>query len=222
MSAAKISTFIWGLLALFLVSVATAFPEQNVPEPLLGLHDYLSAKPLLSPLLFVAIYALAVTLFLPGTLFCLLGGALFGPWLGGLLNVAGATLGASLAFLTARHLAAALVERHLGKNLQQLKRGVEQEGWRFVALIRLLPMVPYDLSSYTFGLCRIPLGQFASATALALLPRLTVYAYIGHNGLSLLRGEADRLVTIITSAMLLIAVLLLPQLYARIRRPLDT
>lgn len=209
------------MLALLFVAEAVAFsPASAIPEPLTGLHSFLVNYPVIAPLLFVLIYALAVTLFLPGTLFCLLGGALFGPWLGALVNVLGATLGATLAFLIARHLAAGMVEHHLSQTLQRVKHGVEREGWRFVALVRLIPMVPYDLSNYTFGLCRIPLMQFVLATALALLPRLTVYAYIGYSGLSLIRGEGDQLLTLITMVTLLIAALLLPQLYSHLRQPL--
>jgi uncharacterized membrane protein YdjX (TVP38/TMEM64 family) len=171
-------------------------------------------------MLLVLVYALAVALFFPGILFCLLGGALFVPWLGALLNVLGATLGAGLAFLIARHLAREMVERHLSKTLQRLKHGVEQEGWRFIALLRLIPVVPYDLSNYAFGLCRVPLTQFLATTALCLLPRLSVYAYIGFSGVALLSEEGDHLLALIGIATLLVAVLLLPHLYSRLRHPL--
>lgn len=221
MSLTARSGIVWSTLALFVVAEAVAFSaDASIPEPLLGLHTFLTSYPLIAPLLFVLIYALAVTLFFPGTLLCLLGGALFGPWLGALLNVAGATLGAALAFLIARHFAAELVERHLSKTLQRVKHGVEREGWRFVALVRLIPMVPYDLSCYAFGLCRLPLTSFVAANALALLPRLSVYAYIGHSGLTLFSGEGNRLLTLISMAMLLVAVLLLPHIYGRMRHPL--
>jgi len=183
------------------------------------LGEWLLGHPLLAPLLFVVAYALAIVAFLPGPLFCLLGGALFGPWLGTLLNLGGATLGAVLAFLIARHLAAGLVERHLNVTLQRLKRGVENQGWRFVAFLRLFPIVPFDLTCYAFGLTRIPLLHYAAASALSLLPRLAAYAYIGHRGRELLTGEGDRLLQLVSLGMVLVALLLLPLLYQRLRRP---
>ena len=179
---------------------------------------WLSEHPLLAPLVFLLLYVAVVMLFLPGPVLCVTAGALFGVALGTALSVTGATLGACLAFLTARHFAADLVERHLSRTLQQLKQGVEAEGWRFVAMVRLIPMVPYDLSSYAFGLCRIPLIQFATANALCLLPRLTVYAYIGHSGRALLTEEGDHLLQLVTLFTLFIAMLLLPQLYLRLRQ----
>jgi uncharacterized membrane protein YdjX (TVP38/TMEM64 family) len=166
----------------------------------------------------VLLYTVVVLLFLPGSLICLVGGALFGIWFGTLLNVLGATLGAGLAFVIARHLAAEQVERHMGKTLRRLKRGVEAEGWRFVAMVRLFPMIPYDLSSYAFGLCRIPLAHFLIANALCLLPRLFVYAYIGHRGRELLDSEGDRLLNLVSLATLFLAILLVPPLYGRLRR----
>jgi hypothetical protein len=59
-----------------------------------------------------------------------LGGALFGPLAGVLLGLAEATAGATVAFLLARSLAADWVERRLGQRLQEIKAGVEREGWR--------------------------------------------------------------------------------------------
>jgi uncharacterized membrane protein YdjX (TVP38/TMEM64 family) len=209
-----------GLVALLALAAAATMAQGGETLPLLQpVGAWLLDHPLLAPLLFVLLYALAITLFFPGTLFCLLGGALFGPWQGALLNVLGATLGASLAFLIARHLAASMVERHLTTTLQRLKQGVETGGWRFVALLRQLPVVPYNLSNYAFGLCRIPLSQFAAATLLSLLPRLWVYAYLGHSGLALLSGESEALLTLLTMTTLLVALLLLPLLYARLRQP---
>lgn len=206
-------------LLTLVTGTATAASGYDIPEPLLGLYAFLLEHPLLAPLLFVLAYALAVMAFLPGPLFCLLGGALFGPWLGTVVNMAGATLGAALAFLIARYLAADLVERHLNGTLRQVKQGVEEEGWRFVALIRLLPVVPYDLTNYAFGVCRIPLGQFVAANVMSLLPRVAAYSYIGYRGRTLLSEEGDQLLHLVTLIMALAALWLLPPLYHRLRQP---
>lgn len=210
------------LFALLTPSLALAAEAATPSPPLMQeLASWLSSYPLLAPLLFVLLYGCAVVLFMPGALFCMLGGALFGTWLGALLSIAGASAGAAAAFLIARYLAAGLVENHLGNTLQRLKRGVEREGWRFVALVRLIPVVPYDLSNYAFGLSRIPLAQFTAANAICLAPRICVYAYIGHSGIELLGKEGDRLLNLVSMATLLIAVVLLPYLYGRIRRPFN-
>ena len=95
-----------------------------------------------APLVHVVLFALGTILFVPGAIFGLAGGALFGPLWGTLLNLAGATLGATAAFLVARYLAADWVRRKAGGRLDRLIAGVEAEGWRFVAFVRLVPLVP--------------------------------------------------------------------------------
>lgn len=82
----------------------------------------------IGPIVFMLIYAIGTVLFLPGSVLTLAGGALFGPFQGIVYNLSGATIGATLAFLLARYLAADWVEQKTGGRLKQLKEGVEGEG----------------------------------------------------------------------------------------------
>jgi hypothetical protein len=86
-----------------------------------------------APLGHVVLFALGTVLFMPGSLFGLAGGVLFGPAWGTVVNLAGATLGATAAFLTARYLAADRIRRMASGRLAGLVSFVEGEGWRFVA-----------------------------------------------------------------------------------------
>jgi uncharacterized membrane protein YdjX (TVP38/TMEM64 family) len=102
--------------------------------------------------------------FLPGAVFGLAGGALFGPVWGSLWNLIGATLGATLAFLAARYTAGDWVARRTGARLKALVEGVEAEGWRFVAFVRLVPLFPFNLLNYALGLTRIRLDHYPGST----------------------------------------------------------
>src|SRR5581483_2523320 len=93
-----------------------------------------------APIAHVLLFAIGMVLFVPGAIFGLAGGALFGPLWGTLLNLAGATLGATASFLIARYVAADWVRRKAGARLERLITGVEAEGWRFVAFVRLVPL----------------------------------------------------------------------------------
>jgi len=93
----------------------------------------------------VILFAVATILFVPGALFGLAGGVLFGPVWGTIFNLAGAMLGATAAFLIARYVAADWIRHRVGGRLARLVSGVEAEGWRFVALTRLVPLVPFNL-----------------------------------------------------------------------------
>ena len=111
----------------------------------------------IGPVLFMSVYAVATILFLPGSVLTLAGGALFGPVWGTFYNLTGATLGATLAFLAARYLASDWVSRRAGGRMKQLIDGVEKEGWHFVAFARLVPLFPFNLLNYAFGLTRVRL-----------------------------------------------------------------
>ena len=80
-----------------------------------------------APLGHIVLFALATILFVPGTIFGLLGGVLFGPFWGTALNLASATLGATAAFLVARYVAADWVWRKASRRLDRLITGVEAE-----------------------------------------------------------------------------------------------
>ena len=77
-------------------------------------------------------------------------------------NLAGATLGATAAFLLARTVAGEWVARRVGGRLRRLVDGVTAEGWRFVALMRLVPLVPFNLLNYALGLTGISLAGLCS------------------------------------------------------------
>ncbi|HDP89456.1 MAG TPA: sulfurtransferase [Thioalkalivibrio sp.] len=170
------------------------------------------------PVAFVLIYALATVLFLPGSVLTLAGGALFGPVLGTVLNLTGATLGAALAFLVSRHLASDWVARRTGGRLRQLIQGVESEGWRFVAFVRLVPLFPFNLLNYALGLTRIPFWHYVVASYVCMLPGAIAYTYLGYAGREAIAGGESLIQKILLGIALLAVVAFLPRLVARLRR----
>jgi len=147
----------------------------------------------LAPLGFMAIYALATVLFVPGIVLSLIGGALFGPFWGTLYNLLGASLGATLAFLAARYIASDWVARKSAGRLKQLITGVEAEGWRFVALTRLVPLFPFNLLNYALGLTRIRFGHYVLATLTCMAPGAAAYTWLGYAGREAAAGSSSAL-----------------------------
>ena len=172
----------------------------------------------LAPLLFMAIYALGAVLFLPGSVITLAGGALFGPALGTLYNLTGATLGATLAFLIARYLASERVAQKAGGRVQQLITGVESEGWRFVAFVRLVPLFPFNLLNYALGLTRLRLLPYIIATWIFMLPGAIAYTYLGYAGREAIAGGAGMIRKGLLALALLATVAFLPRLIGSLRR----
>ena len=171
------------------------------------------------PLAFMAAYAVATVLFLPGSVLTLTGGALFGPVWGTLYNLTGATLGATLAFLVARYLAADWVTRKVGGRLKQLIEGVEGEGWRFVAFVRLVPLFPFNLLNYALGLTRIRLAHYVITSYVCMLPGAIAYTYLGYAGREAAGGGSGLMQKGLLALALLAMALFLPRLIGRLRRP---
>jgi len=165
-----------------------------------------------APSLFVLVYAFATVLFVPGSVLTVAGGALFGPVWGTLWNLIGATLGAMLAFLIARYVASAWVAAHIGERLGRLMRGVEEEGWRFVAFVRLVPLFPFNLMNYAFGLTRIRLREYVLASFVCMAPGALAYTYLGYAGRAAASGQAGAIRKAVLAVALLAAVAFLPRL----------
>jgi uncharacterized membrane protein YdjX (TVP38/TMEM64 family)/rhodanese-related sulfurtransferase len=169
-------------------------------------------------LAFMIFYALATVLFLPGSILTLAGGSLFGPVLGTFVNLTGATLGATLAFLLSRYLASDWVERKTGGRLKQLKDGVEGEGWRFVAFVRLVPLFPFNLLNYALGLTRIRLLHYLIATYVCMLPGAIAYTYLGYAGREAAAGGEDLVHKALLALALLAVAAFLPRLIGSFRQ----
>lgn len=170
-----------------------------------------------APLGFVLLYAVATVAMVPGSLFDLAGGALFGPYLGSLLDLTGGTIGAALTFLIARYLARDWVEVRAGPRIHTIMRSVEADGWQFVAFVRLVPIFPYNVMNYLLGLTRVPFHQYIVATVVFMAPSTFVYTYVGHASREAIAGDTDNLYYALLALGLLAAMLLLPRFYKRWR-----
>ncbi|MFN2339237.1 MAG: VTT domain-containing protein [Gammaproteobacteria bacterium] len=184
-----------------------------------ALEQWVQSAGLAAPLLFMLIYAVGAVFFLPGSVLTLAGGALFGPVLGTFYNLTGATLGALLAFLVARYLASDWVAQRAGGRLKQLIAGVEEEGWRFVAFTRLVPLFPFNLLNYALGLTRIRLWHYLLATYVCMLPGAFAYTYLGYAGREAIAGGEGLIQKGLLALALLATVAFLPRLVNRWRKP---
>jgi uncharacterized membrane protein YdjX (TVP38/TMEM64 family) len=168
-------------------------------------------------LVFMLLYAVGTVFFFPGSVLTLAGGALFGPVLGTFLNLTSATIGAALAFLVARYLASEWVEEKTGGRLKQLKDGVEKEGWRFVAFVRLVPLFPFNLLNYALGLTRIRFTHYLLATYVCMLPGALAYTYLGYAGREAVAGGEGLIQKALLALALLAVVAFVPRVIGHFR-----
>jgi len=105
-----------------IIAVAAQYQEVMDAETLPATMDGFG---IWAPVAFIALFALATVAFLPGMVFALAGGVIFGPVLGSLYGLTGATIGAVLAFMAARYVASGRVREKTGPRLDRIIRGVE-------------------------------------------------------------------------------------------------
>lgn len=202
--------------AALLAAIVWLVFHRSVLEPSLLQRELLRFGRL-APIFFVLFYAVAALLFVPGSVITVTGGVLFGPLWGTLWNLTGATLGATLAFVTARYVASDWVSQRTGERLARLFRGVEQEGWRFVAFVRLVPLFPFNLVNYAFGLTRIRLGEYVLTSFVCMVPGAFAYTYLGYAGRRAASEQAGAIREGLLALALLAAVALLPRLVRRVK-----
>lgn len=145
------------------------------------------------PLIYILIFAAAPPLFLPGLPITIAGGIAFGPLWGTVYASIGSTLGAGLAFLVARYLAREPVQALLGERWKRVDEGVTEKGWIYVALTRLIPIFPYTLLNYAFGLTRIGFATYLLTSWLFMLPATAAYVVFSASVFDLLKGNAPHL-----------------------------
>lgn len=147
--------------------------EREIPT----VRAWIATQGMLAPLLFIVVYATAVTLFVPGTLMSLSGAALFGPAVGVAVVSVGGTLGATLAFLVSRYVAREPVSRWMSRSrrFEWLQDQTRVHGASIVAITRLLPVIPANLLHYAFGITSVPLGVYVFWSWACMLPGTILY-----------------------------------------------
>jgi uncharacterized membrane protein YdjX (TVP38/TMEM64 family) len=134
--------------------------------------------------IFIGVYAVATVLLAPGAILTIGAGFAFGLWKGFLAVSAGSTLGAALAFLVARFIArdkvAAIAERN--DKFRNIDNAIGKQGAKLVFLLRLSPVIPFNLSNYLYGLTGVRFLPYVLTSWIGMMPGTFLYVYIGTAG----------------------------------------
>ena len=203
------------LVAVFLVAARTPLGAYLTRDGVFQLIDWLRAHPW-APVVFVALYAGATAMAVPGTILTFAGGAVFGFWWGTILNMLAANLGASAAFLLARSLGRDGVRSLIGNDsraLEKLDDVVTRHGFRGLLTLRLIPLVPFNALNFGSGLMPLGWGTYATATLIGIVPGTAIYTFFAD---ALLEGSREAgtqaLVRVLIAGALLVFLSFLPAL----------
>ena len=165
---------------------------------------------------FIGIYFLIVALSLPGaTVLTLTAGAIFGSVLGTFLVNAGATLGAMVAFLSARFIFRDWVENKFNDKLVFINNGISDNPISYLLFLRLVPLFPFFLVNLVLGVTQVRLSIYFLSTMIGIIPGSFVYANAGSN-LARINTISDIASPEIFGAFILLGIFaLIPAFYRR-------
>jgi uncharacterized membrane protein YdjX (TVP38/TMEM64 family) len=169
---------------------------------------------------YVLVYAVLITLSVPASVATVLGGAIFGSWKGALLSWIASLLGTVLAHWLSRSVARKPIQRLFGEHklLRQLK---EHDGVWPLFRLRIIPVAPFAVLGYIAGIAGVSLKRLLIATAMAVIPSVWAYSYVGAElitGMTAANDVSKRALWIaaaVTGAMLLVSIV--PKLVQRFR-----
>jgi uncharacterized membrane protein YdjX (TVP38/TMEM64 family) len=213
-----------GLALFFLLRLDRYLNYEALRENRAALQQFVAERRFAALLGYGLVYALVTALSLPvGAILTIAGGFLFGPVVGTVVTVIGATLGATAIFLAARTSLGAVLTAKAGPFLHKMERGFSDNALSYLLVLRLVPLFPFWLVNLVPAVLGVPLGIYVAGTFLGIIPGTFVYALVGGGlGELLAAGERPRLDIIfrwdILLALLGLALLaLVPVVYKKLK-----
>ena len=184
----------WIALAALTVALLVAARVLPVRQWLAELNGSVAHLGIWGIILFVAGYILATVLFFPASVLTVGAGFVFGVFLGTVIVSIASTIGAALAFLIARYVARDQIEQKLSSNqkFKKVDRAIGEQGAKLVFLLRLSPLIPFNLSNYFYGLTAVKFWPYVLASWIGMLPGTLLYVYLGAAGKAGLSGTAGQ------------------------------
>jgi uncharacterized membrane protein YdjX (TVP38/TMEM64 family) len=181
----------WVLLILIVIALSIASAVLPIKDWIRWFINWVQQLGPAGVIVFIVAYALATVLFLPGWIFTVSAGLVYGIIGGTLVALTGAVIGATLAFLVARYLLRENIEEFAKKNprFKAIDEAIGKNGWKIIGLLRLSPLIPFNLSNYFYGVTAVSLKAYVAISAVGMIPGTLLYAYLGAIGKAGISGE---------------------------------
>jgi uncharacterized membrane protein YdjX (TVP38/TMEM64 family) len=169
------------ILAVILIALFLAMRFLPIQEWLRVFNAWIAHMGVAGIFIFIGVYAIAAVLLAPGSILTIGAGFAFGLWKGFVAVSAGSTLGAALAFLVARFIARDRVEAIAKGNdkFRRIDNAIGQQGARLIFLLRLSPVIPFNISNYFYGLTSVKFWPYVLVSWIGMIPGTFLYVYIG-------------------------------------------
>ncbi|MFP4370601.1 MAG: TVP38/TMEM64 family protein [Halanaerobium sp.] len=188
--------------------LAKYFSRQNLDL----LQNWINDFGIMAPIIYIGLWIAACVFFLPGLPVAILGGLVFDPIPAVIYASLGSTTGATAAFLIGRYAARDLVEgwKKNNKHVQKIDEGVKKNGWRMLLLTRSVPVFPFNLQNYVYGLTDISLSMYFFVSWVTMIPGTVAYVLMAS---ALASGESPMqiLMYIAIAGVLIVLLSLIPK-----------
>ncbi len=198
---------IYGLFASGLVETITDLDKLKLMIEEAGVLGYF---------LYIGIFIVVAVFSLPASMVTIVGGIAFGPVLGAILALTGSTLGALAAFIVARYIARDFIVGKFGDNVvfKKVEEGVAKNGRDFLMITRLVPVFPYNIQNYAYGVTNINVVMYTVISFITMAPGAFIYAYmagdIAENGVT-----PEVMIKLVVAGAVLFAVAQIPKIIAK-------
>ena len=146
----------------------------------------------LTAAIFMLVYALAVAFSVPGAVFITIaGGFMFGPYLGTVYVVVGATIGAVGVFLAAKYALGDVLRARAGPAIKRMEAGFRENEMSYLLILRLVPLFPFWLVNLVPAFLGVSLRTYTIGTLLGIIPGAFVYALVGDGAGAVLDAGGD-------------------------------
>lgn len=202
-------------IALVLV-VANQFGLIDKLKDVEGLQAWFQRLGLIGYIAYILLYILIAIFMLPASAITIVAGITFGSVVGGLLALVGATIGGTIAFLIAKYVARDTIVNKFGNNpiFKKIEKGVAENGTSFLILTRLVPVFPYNIQNYAYGVTSMKVVTFAIVSFITMAPGAFIYAYMA--GEIVTNGFSGKLlIQFAVAGLILFAVSLIPKYIAK-------
>jgi uncharacterized membrane protein YdjX (TVP38/TMEM64 family) len=172
------------VLVVIIIALFLAMRFLPVRDWLANFNNWVGQMGMAGIFIFIGVYAVATVLLAPGAILTIGAGFAFGLWKGFVAVSAGATLGASLAFLVARFIARDKIEAIAQRNdkFRKIDKAIGRQGAKLILLLRLSPVIPFNLSNYFYGMTGVKFWSYVLASWIGMMPGTFLYVYIGTAG----------------------------------------
>lgn len=169
------------LVAVIALMKYTGLFQYVSMQNIMNLKAWINGLGAIGPLVYILLFVCASLFFLPGLPVAILGGLAFGPVMGTVWASIGSTAGAALAFLVARYVAREMVEGWAQANpvFKRIDDGVAAQGWRMLMITRLVPVFPFNLQNYAYGLTKISFPTYVLVSWICMLPGAIAFTFMG-------------------------------------------